>query len=559
MIRCSWLLALAATAAMAGSALAGGGVDTTVTWVGGDGEWYIGDVWQGEGRGAPEAAQDIFGQNRGWFANPAGTDPVPDTTGVVDKNVAIVIDDGSTVFYDGGTVGDWRFRNEGDANGGTVTISGGSRLEVQSSIFGDPDGMWSQFDARELTITGAGSTLNRTHTVQNGGAFVLGSWRSEDGQTIDINVMDRGTFSNQGQVWFGAWNDSAVIDVSINLGEGARFSNKGALENGVSLDDTSGEEGEIAYIYNFDDNTGLPQDNDYDINFMGHGASVTVGEEGILVARETAQGDTWENTKMTYQELHDDGLLTVDGGAAPGAFGDSFFVSGSSGSPDYRIADIRGATDGGAQVGDINGDMRRDGADAGVLVANFGATGADAVLANGDILNDDQIDGADAGRIIAGFNSDLDDSQGGTGASAGKVLYDARTGRVRVAVGNVSNWWIDAVSVAENGVESPGMTGPDDVNNVLPGAGGLVTSSDGRVGELDFGGSFSYALELGQIAAAGIAEGDITLWYNGGGQGQQDLVRGELFYIPVVPEPTSVALFGIGLIGLFGSRRRLVG
>lgn len=85
--------------------------------------------------------------------------------------------------------------------------------------------------------------------------------------------------------------------------------------------------------------------------------------------------------------------------------------------------------------------------------------------------------------------------------------YDPGTGVIVVSVANVKSWVISSASL--------GMTGPDDVNDVLPQSGisgAFVTDNIRRVGELAFDApspaGFSYTdVDLGAVAATNLPAG----------------------------------------------------
>lgn len=110
--------------------------------------------------------------------------------------------------------------------------------------------------------------------------------------------------------------------------------------------------------------------------------------------------------------------------------------------------------------------------------------------------------------------------------------YNRNTGEVVVSVANVSNWYIDSLS--------SGFTGPDDVGTVLPLATGLVTNFPNRVGELKFGGDFTYTdISLGIIAATSLGAGDLEIFWNpGSSQPSDQLMSQPVVYIPpIVGQP----------------------
>lgn len=543
-----------AVASLAATVVATSAMAVDVEFVGSPGtKWYAGPVWQRSDNNVIDSAQNTFGRTSGWTGG--------GTVGGDLEN--IIIGAGDVVRYDGGDVGDFRTDYSAAPGRGMLLIRDGGQYTITTGLNGDPDGQWTQIDAAGITVTGAGSSFERTYVRttaedRQGGIINFGSWRSDTGQTIELNVLDRATYSNEGQTSFGAPNDSEVITVAFTIGEGAVFRNRGALDDDLSADDTAGagNEGEINFWYHNDPSTGLPNASDYSVNFTGHGARMILGEQGVFVHTEPVQtgsdgdgvagGETWVSENKTYQELFTDGLFQKDGGAVAGLFGDSFAVSGSLGSPDYYLADIRGAADGGAFRSDINGDLFVDAADAGALINGLGATGSDVTLANGNINGDGFIDGADAGLLISDFSNSYDDAAEGTAASA-TATYNPWTGEVIIDVENVSNWYLESLSGSLSG----------DASAVLPAGGGIFSQSGStRVGETSFGGSMTYTQDLGALVDPTVpAFSDLTLKFNPGGAGQQDLLAG-VIEIVGVPEPASVLLITLGGCAALGIRRR---
>lgn len=130
-----------------------------------------------------------------------------------------------------------------------------------------------------------------------------------------------------------------------------------------------------------------------------------------------------------------------------------------------------------------------------------------------------------------------------TGTAQG--TYNFVTGEIIVSVMNVSNWYVES--------ESRSMTGPDDVSAILPLAGGLISNNPVRVGELLFGGDFSYAdVNLGAIALPHLIEGDLNIFWNAAGAGPQPTESQAVVY---VPEPITLLLGTFAAWGLLVRRR----
>lgn len=392
-----------------------------VNWTGGVGNWE-GANWDGG-----STAAVALGRSNGW----------QESDGVVLDPDITISGAGVCVFYDSEFLGDFHLRS--DLGGtGELIISAGAKLVIESST--TTDGVWTEIDARGITVTGAGSELRRTHTnaTLNGGAFVWGSWQNDPGEVIEIKVLDNGSIDNEGQTWFGAYGDSEIdLDVSLQIGKGASYSNHGALRGGISLDDSAGagNEGEINFIWNYYETAGATDDSVYNINFDGQGGKLTVGPEGIRYQEGTSSGNaTWNSQLKTYQDLWNDGILTHNSPSGP-LFGDSFTVTTSLVAPivsggveppmNTILTSIAEAAAGGANPGDINGDFAVDAADIGVMFANWG-TGT--TVAEGDINAaapaDDLIDAADFGVLAANFTGD----PGPAGPGEARAEYDPATG-----------------------------------------------------------------------------------------------------------------------------------
>jgi len=132
-------------------------------------------------------------------------------------------------------------------------------------------------------------------------------------------------------------------------------------------------------------------------------------------------------------------------------------------------------------------------------------------------------------------------------AGAATAEYDPITGEIVVSVNEVLNWYIEQVG-------GSAMTGPDSASPPLPLASGLVSDSDVRVGETAFA-PFSYSdVNLGAVAATGLADdGSLKIFWNTGfGLPLQEA----LVSFAVVPEPTAIALAVLGWGSLLIRRRR---
>ena len=210
-----------------------------------------------------------------------------------------------------------------------------------------------------------------------------------------------------------------------------------------------------------------------------------------------------------------------------------------------------------AVSGDFDGDLDVDNADIGVATGNFtGAAGAGEFFGqyyrDGDVDGDMDIDNADIGGVTGNF----------TGAAAGNLTDTVGTPNLVYdpATGNVT---IDAEGLAitsfqfENGDDSfviSEYNSPQDIGaGIFFGlsfeevAAGVIGDTDanavGITGLFDFGDIFATGLDQ-----AGLEAYLTTAFWgtSGSGSGEFDLV--------LVPEPSSLALLGLG--GLLLVRRR---
>ena len=550
---------------------------TTVTWVGGNGTWYAGTgVWSTSGGNVGNgSAKDEFGREDGWRGN-----------GAFPNRHAVIDGPSSQVLYQAHIKSDFRWRSSAPQPQSGITVSGGATFNIESRI--SVDGKWTQFDSQALTVTGPGSLWHRFNTPAptglqgaNGGAMVFGSWKGyEDpaGQDVNFNALDYGEFRNKGQLWFGAYGKEYLLNATMTIGEGAKVSNFGALEKGVTLSGNVADgtviEGEFNFIYSYanaDTTLSSPHKHDYKWDFTGHGGNLTVGEHGIRVQEQTSANgahpvhgfwvwgsanstlvsgrDLWNGVatpkSATDQILHSGGLNKST--AASSDFDDYFVESGTVGNTTYSLTSISGAAAGGSHPGDINGDFKVDGADLLVMFERwtFNGTNPGTAVAHGDINStvpgDDMIDGADFLVLASNWTGD----PGPVASGKAAATYNPATGQLVVSATDINSWYIEWV-------HGDGMTGPDDVADVLPNNGGLVTNAPVRVGEASIG-LFSFTdLDLGRVAATGLPDdGSLRIfWSVGLGGTARDAA------VVFVPEPTSLALIALGSCGIVAPRRR---
>jgi PEP-CTERM motif-containing protein len=569
MRRLTMTAACIAALMMAGAAQA----TTAISWVGGGTLeapvfWDFGANWSTEG-GAAADAQATFGRTSGWENRNAGAPVSPD----------VVIDGpGSNVLYDSAFTGDFRFDQREDlgaGNNGNLTVSNGASLTWFSED-ADEDGMWSQWDAGILTVTGEGSLMQRTRVGGSltGGFMHFGSWRGHENQVMELNVLDHAKYISNGPIGNGAAGDTNPgLKVTTTIGTGATIElfNSDAANHDDSSCYPNGEpcQGDFNFDYGYNDDNSTFKGEDYKVNFTGHGGSLQVSKAGIWVQEETGVEDPepgspgdfinrYVATMVTYEQMYA-GITTANpddpgtdlatkqilqsNGSNAAIFGNVFSVTGTSGSDDYKVTSIMGAGLGGAYQSDIDGNLSVGSSDAGRLIAGFN-TGS--TLAEGDIDGNGVVDNADAGLLISDFNTQYDPGPANGNVGDAIAEYNTDTGRIIISVDQVQNWWI----------EGP-MTGPDNPEAALlaTGVGGLVGDAPDQIGHLVLGGNFSYTnVDMGLVAATGLSLDDLVLKYNGAVMGAPI----DIGTITIVPEPVSFVLIGLGLCGVLASRRRLV-
>jgi len=541
---------------------------TTVEWIGGTDIWRsAAGVWDvGGGPIVPTDSFSVFGDDNGWeFDDGAIADPD-------------IIIDGPTshVFYDQGFGGDpagnsrdFRIIPSSSSVTGKLTISGGASFSMESEdIDQDEDGMWTTFSGQLLTITGTDSLMRRAFGGsgspfnQSAGKMQLRGIRTPESGTTSMLIADGGRFENDGgQFNFGDFGRGYATDSTVHL----TIDGKSSLDSrgGGNFDYLGGILGgagnaSIMFFRGWD-SAGVITDEDYNVDFTGHGGTITTDEAGILVVQQTGPdtGADYDFGSLLSTVVWEDlwsglargggadipaGMLSATGksGATGHFFGDHFITTGTvpggpgSGTGDYKLVNIQGAVAGGSNPGDITGDGSVNGVDVAELLSNF-STGT--LVSEGDInlaiSGDDLVDAADAGVMYPAYI-------GGPGPPGGTVSaeYDPVTGQIIVSVNDVNNWYIESASSS--------LTAAAPSN--LPGAAGLVTDHDTRIGETA-SGVFTYTdVDLGFIAAPGLPVDDLTIYWNAGfGVSLQSKL--------VVPEPTTVALTALGILGI-GFRRR---
>jgi len=577
-------VALVATLLTVGAAQAAtfewmGGVDTWRGLAAGGGGGAPGDVWLVNGVGPLQSSVGAFGDSNGWEFADAGA-PV-DPTVIIDGP-------GSQVFFDqsigAGGQRDFRFRPQTSGIAGRMTVSGGASFSMTSDDTADPDGQWTQFNGELLTVTGPGSLVRKAFggsgfpNNQSAGKFQLRGIRSEDTGTVNVLITDGGRIEvDGGQFNFGDFGEDHIdstVMVTID-GKGSLDARGGGQFDFLAGILGGGGNGSIMLFRGWDPTaaggTGGITDEDYSFNFAGHGGTMTVDEAGILVVQQIGPDGAADYdfgsllTPVSYEQLWD-GLdrgaagasiedvpagtlkytptaLPAVSGATGAVFGDYFITTGTlsggvgSGSGDYTLVNIRGAIAGGDMPGDINGDMAVNAVDAGTMFANWGS--GPATVAQGNIDGGpDDINAVDAGLLFANWTTD----PGPAGPGQAIADYDPNTGEIIVSIEGVNNWFIQSAS--------GGLTGDEPNLTTIPGS--LPTNDDSIIGETAFGVATATSVVLGNVAAPGLALGDLTISWNAGlGIPLQTAV------VQFVPEPATLVLAAFGLCGVLATRRRV--
>ena len=340
MIRRVWLApaCLAVAGALGNVALA---QTVVVNWDGGNGEWS--DLkWNGG-----QAPAAVMGNQNGG-----------------DGNLDTTIGGGSQVLFDSSSKS---LRPRSTVGPNSITITGGAKLTHNTPITGDPDGNWTTWDA-DLNLDNGTFERNFTPggTAEAGGILMFGSWNSRQNHHYTINATNGGLLKNDGQVWFGADEEHALgLTVSAQINGGSWDLTGGNLHE--TSNNSHDVRADLAIWYGRDfgkgngsTGSGDPKGEDYEINFQGPG-SLTVDQGGIVVYRQNEDG-TWNQpdiddnvtpaTRSTYEDLWNDGILKGKGMSGKIFFGDTsprpfanyFTVTGTPGSPDYKVTRKEGAT-----------------------------------------------------------------------------------------------------------------------------------------------------------------------------------------------------------------------
>jgi hypothetical protein len=380
-------------------------VGTTVTWDGGNGEWTDAK-WNGG-----QTAQTAFGRTNG-----------------AENAQNAVIGGGAQVLYRAGNPGvNSDFRLKSVLGPTSVTIKEGASLELNSTDT-DVDGKWTQMDGDLILDNG---TFKRTFSAGvsgstvSGGIVLFGSWRSVNGQEVDVTIKNGGRFINDGQVGFGAGSDQASdIGVTFTINRGTVDLTGGDnydINDYDGIPDNGVCEGDLNFYYAEVPLTGEPKNEQYVINFTGPG-TFTVDHSGIYV-HTIDDIDPPVCTAQTYQQLWTRGILQANGksGLSGDAFGDFFTVAGTLGTDNYTLTSLLGGprcdfdSNGNCNIADIDALVMHVAANGGPN-ATFDLNGDNAVNLS-DVNEWRALAGAEnigAGRSYLVGDANLDGNVDGT-------------------------------------------------------------------------------------------------------------------------------------------------
>jgi len=313
-----------------------------IVWDGGDGDWQSNN-WNGG-----QSAVDVFGYARGMDIGAAGNPP-----GTPVGTDAYI--NGGNVNFDAEILDDFRWKNDheiGGANSGTLNLSGGAILTIDTAPPGDSDGHWSQFNTKALNIDNA--TLRRTftatdpmfpaNTVLSGGIFSFAGNSAYDGIDTEINLTNGGTIENDGILSYGWYTESFPnTRVAMTINDGHLDLTGG--DNVDFLDGAVGGAGNADLLFSrgWDSGTSSLLNEDYSINFTGPG-SIKVDHSGILIIERNGPDPldydfSTITTLRTYEDVWDAGILRAHGfsGLDGKTFSDFFTVTGTSGTDGYIL------------------------------------------------------------------------------------------------------------------------------------------------------------------------------------------------------------------------------
>lgn len=362
--------------------------NNAIVWDGGDGDWSTSAKWNGG-----QTATAVLGRKNGVEFGTSGEDGID------------VFINGGTVTYDPNTNGDFRYKRAG-----TLNLSGGAILQMDTTEA--QDGKWTQWNGEELNIDGA--TLRRGYVTgggaESGGAFILGTWSTYEGQKMAVNITGGGRIDNDGQLWFGCPSDSAPgIEVTMTIDDGIVD-----LTGGDSfVQDNDGKllpYNDLVLCYNYDSGSSAPCDETYIINFTGGGKIIV--DNGIIAPVMDASG-LWtssliggsdEYALLSYEDLWDAGILQSNGlsGLDGETFGDYFSVTGSKNADNYTLMSLLGVVE---LPGDLNGDGKVNSGDLDIVRGNWGSNVDPGCLLCGDANGDGVVNSGDLDIVRANWGS----------------------------------------------------------------------------------------------------------------------------------------------------------
>ena len=351
----------------------------TVTWVGGSSaDWNDPNVWKNTTTNVTGDAATLLGQRN-------GSDGMNNVDPTLTRARNIVIGGGARVEYYRPTPNsDFRI-----VQGTNLTIKEGA-VWVQETDATYPENGWTQMDPSNLILDGG--TFRRSGQSpagDGGGLLLIGSYRDDANKDrlglpakINIEIKNGGKLENDGQLWFGADDEHSIgTEAKITINGGTMDLTGGTIpQSNSSLE----VDADLAFFYDFDEGSGAPKNEKWEINFTGPG-SIVVDSAGINVYRQDEFSNWTGGNPVSYLDLWNDGILKANGlsGAAaqPADFNTFFTVAGTPGTNNYTLTSLLPGNVG--LSGDFNGDGKVDGSD----FLTWQRGGSPAPLSSGDLTN----------------------------------------------------------------------------------------------------------------------------------------------------------------------------
>lgn len=399
-------------------------------------------------------------------------------------------------------------------------------------------------------------TVNHNMTVQSASPGDTAAWRTN---MYNMTVNNTGSLAmNPGTVLRTADNTTLNGNVTMNGAFGTIFGINVSPEGNSKIDiGKDGSIGAVTVTMATPRNEIIAEEN----------LTINPGASFVLNGTTGAPGAGAHLYRVAQADYDaGSGSLISGGGALTGQFGSHSLPAGLDGTGrrasvlyENRAASGVGTVDtmkvGLARPGDTDFNGTVDFTDAFTMVSNYGFSGMD--------WRDGYFQGTtgtvgftDAFELTANYGFSYATTPGAIGDQPLSIIYDQATGILTVETTNAPGS-ISGINLTSSGnLFIPGVAnwiGQDySFSSNTAGQQGYTTLS--AFGDTFFTGN---GYVIGAILAAGLDEGvllsDLTISYSV--TGFAGVQTGDLIFQPV-PEPSTVALLAIGLIGLVARRRR---